>query len=108
MIRVEERLLEASGELRLMVESCRRLARDVKIRLVYDEMRLRGDGYNLAVRRLCRRFQASPSTVKRAIRRRAPPWERKERGRSEPLGEARERARIEEACRTSGGRERVT
>lgn len=77
MHQIEARLLQSSGLLRRKVEECRKLARDVKIRVIYEELRLRGDGYNDAVRRLCRRFEASPSTVKRAIRKMAPPWERK-------------------------------
>lgn len=79
MIQVESRLLEASPLLRKKVEECLKIARDVKIRMVYDDMRLRGDGYNDAVRLLSRRFRASPSTVKRALRRSCPPWERRSR-----------------------------
>ncbi len=68
-MRVEQRLLRASPKLRQMVIECERMARDVKIHLVYVEMLARGDGYNSAVRNLCKRFGLSKSTVKRSLRR---------------------------------------
>jgi len=71
VIRVEEeRLLAASGELRRKVAACARLARDVKVRLVFEEMRLRGDGYTTVVRRLAARFHLSVSQIKRILARR--------------------------------------
>jgi hypothetical protein len=72
----EKRLLWASGALRKKVAECERLARDVKIRMVFEELRLRSEKYNEIVRILSQRFDASPSTVKRAIRRLAPAAER--------------------------------
>ena len=69
MIRVERELMRASPLLRRKVAEAALVARDVKIRLVFEQLRRRGDGYNAAVRRLSRRFDASTSTIKRAIRR---------------------------------------
>ena len=74
MIRVEEeRLLRASGALRRKVEECRRLARDVKIRLLHDEMQLQGKGHAAIVRILGERFGLSRTQVKRVIRDHRPP-----------------------------------
>jgi hypothetical protein len=75
----EKRLLWASGALRKKIAECERLARDVKIRLVYEELKLRGEGYNESIRILGNRFDASTSTVKRAIRKLAPSSERRGR-----------------------------
>ena len=69
MIRVERNLMRASPLLRRKVAQAALVARDVKIRLVYEQLRIRGDGYNESVKRLASRFNASHSTIKRAIRR---------------------------------------
>lgn len=83
MIRVEEaRLLAACGELRRKVAECERLARDVKIRLVYEELLADGDGPNAALRKLAERFNLSRSHLKRVIRRLESPEAREKRLRS--------------------------
>jgi DNA-binding GntR family transcriptional regulator len=68
-MRVEERTLRASPELRRMVSECERLARDVKMHLVYTELKNGGYGHNQSLRSLAKRFDVSFSTVKRALRR---------------------------------------
>lgn len=80
MIRVAEaRLLAACGELRRKVAECERLARDVKIRLVYEELLADGDGPNGALRKLSERFGLSRSHLKRVVRRRESPEAREKR-----------------------------
>lgn len=68
-MRLEERTLRASPELRRMVSECERLARDVKIHLVYHELKNGGSGHNQSLRSLSKRFGTSFSTVKRALKR---------------------------------------
>jgi hypothetical protein len=68
-VKLEERTLRASPELRRMVSECERLARDVKIHLVYNELKSGGAGHNQSLRSLAKRFGASFSTVKRALKR---------------------------------------
>ncbi|TLN00096.1 hypothetical protein FDZ71_14845 [bacterium] len=68
-MRIEERVLRASPELRRMVARCELLARDVKVGLIYGEMTARGMGSNQAILALSKRFNASRSTMKRALKR---------------------------------------
>jgi hypothetical protein len=79
MIAFEEKVLNASPLLREKIGHCQRLARDVKIGLVYGELRTRGESYSGAVRLLSERFTISRSTIKRAISLCAPPPWRKVR-----------------------------
>ena len=66
---VEERLLRGFPVLRKKVAECERIIRDVKVWLVYDELRRKGESYSDAVRHLVKRFGQSPSTIKRSVRR---------------------------------------
>ena len=68
------------------VELAEVLARDAKIHMVYEELTLRGERYNESVRLLSKRFDSSPSTVKRAIR------------RFSPASQARDAIRGQAAC----------
>ncbi|PLX46580.1 MAG: hypothetical protein C0609_00170 [Deltaproteobacteria bacterium] len=65
---VEERLLRNFPILRKKFAECERAVRDVKVWIVYDELRRRGESYSETIRHLASRFGASASTIKRAVR----------------------------------------
>ncbi len=77
---VDPKLLVKSPLLRKKAAELERLARDVRIATVYEEMLALGERPTEAIAGLSGRFAASPSTVKRAVRKHsAPPWNRKHR-----------------------------
>ncbi|PLX42307.1 MAG: hypothetical protein C0608_03230 [Deltaproteobacteria bacterium] len=65
---VEDKLLRNFPILRKKFAECERAVRDVKVWIVYDEFRRRGESYNETIRHLSERFGTSASTIKRAVR----------------------------------------
>ena len=77
---IEAELLKASPLLRKKMAELKCLERQVRIRLLYEDLRIQGKHYNLALRLVVSRFNVSLSTVKRAMKRTAPPpWKRRGR-----------------------------
>lgn len=78
MIAIDEKLLPYSVELRKKLHELRKMERDVRIALVFEEKKERGERYGEIVEELSGRFQTSVSTVKRAVRNYSvPPWKRR-------------------------------
>lgn len=77
-IQVDPKHLKISPALRKKVRELQRISREVRMCLTYDELLNEGDGRGEAIRNLARRFSASESTVKRAIRHHSrPPWKKR-------------------------------